>query len=117
MLKLLILSLSQSALLALGQVFLKIAMSKAVKFQFTWSVIKLYLTNWPFLYCGICMGAASLLWLYILKHFEFSIAYPLISFSYVFGMIASILIFHETVPVTRWIGLGFIVIGTFFLLK
>lgn len=117
MLRLLILSLSQSFLLALGQVFLKIAMQNAPKFQFTWPIIKDYLTNWPFLYCGLSMGAASVLWMYILRHYEFSVAYPLTSFAYFFGMLASMLIFHETVPYTRWIGLGLIVVGTFFLLK
>jgi len=117
MLRLLILSLMQSAMLAAGQVFLKIAMKRAPKFTFTWPVIKDYLTNWPFLYCGICMGAATVLWLYILRRYDFSVAYPLVSFSYVFGMIASVLIFHEIVPTTRWIGLILIVSGTFLLLK
>ncbi len=117
MFRLLILSLMQSALLAGGQVFLKVAMQRAPKFSFTWPIIRNYLTNWPFLYCGICMGAASLLWFYILKHYEFSVAYPLVSFSYVFGMIASVVVFHEVVPVTRWIGLALIVSGTFLLLR
>ncbi|MCQ2974071.1 MAG: EamA family transporter [Bacteroidales bacterium] len=117
MLKLLSLSLIQSAFLAFGQVFLKIAMKNAPKFVFTWTCIKDYLTNWNLLFSGICMGLATLLWFYILRHFEFSIAYPLISFSYVFGMIASVLIFKENIPTTRWIGLGLIVSGTFFLLK
>ncbi|MBR4327765.1 MAG: EamA family transporter [Bacteroidales bacterium] len=117
MLRLLILSLMQSAMLAAGQVFLKVAMQRAPKFAWKWVVIKDYLTNWPFLYCGLCMGGASLLWLYILKHYEFSVAYPLISFSYVFGMLAAVFVFHETVPWTRWIGLFLIVSGTFLLLK
>lgn len=38
-------------------------------------------------------------------------AYPMISLSYVMGMLAAVLIFHEHVPVTRWIGLGLIIIG------
>lgn len=117
MLKLLILSLCQSACLASGQVFLKLAMNNAPKFQFTLKCIGEYLTNWNLLFSGLCMGAASLLWFYILKHYEFSTAYPLISFSYVFGMLAAIFVFNETIPFTRWIGVFFIVTGTFFLLK
>lgn len=117
MLKLLLLSLSQSACLAAGQVFLKIAMKNAPKFSFTWPVIKDYLTNWNLLFSGLSMGVATLLWFYILKHVDFSIAYPLISFSYVFGMLAAVFIFHESVPPTRWIGLALIVSGAFLILK
>jgi len=117
MLKLLLLSLLQCACLAFGQVFLKIAMSKAEKFRFEWEIIKSYLTNWHLLYSGLCMTAAMLIWFYILRHFEFSVAYPLTSFSYVFGVLAAVWIFGEAVPLTRWIGLGLIVFGTFLLLK
>ena len=92
-------------------------MSKAVKFEFTWTVIKSYLTNWNLLYSGLCMLGAMFTWFYILRHFEFSAAYPLTSFSYVFGVLAAVWIFGEAVPLTRWIGLGFIVLGTFLLLK
>jgi len=63
------------------------------------------------------MTAAMLIWFYILRHFEFSVAYPLTSFSYVFGVLAAVWIFGEAVPLTRWIGLGLIVLGTFLLLK
>ena len=38
-------------------------------------------------------------------------AYPMISLSYVMGMLAAVFIFHEQVPAVRWIGLAFIVIG------
>jgi len=52
-----------------------------------------------------------------LKHFEFSIAYPMTAIAYVFGMLAAIFIFHETVSFTRWIGVGLIIIGVIFLVK
>lgn len=117
MLKLLLLSLSQSACLAAGQMFLKLAMQNAPKFAFTWPIIKDYLTNWNLLFSGLCMAAATGLWFYILKHVDFSIAYPLISFSYVFGMLAAVFVFHEQVPPTRWIGLALIVSGAFMILK
>jgi undecaprenyl phosphate-alpha-L-ara4N flippase subunit ArnE len=86
-------------------------------FGFNWKFIKSALFNLPFVSSGICVASASLLWFYILKNFELSVAYPLISISYVFGMIASILIFHETVPLTRWVGVGFIMVGVVFLVK
>jgi len=41
----------------------------------------------------------------------------LISISYIFMMLASIFIFHETIPVTRWIGVVLILSGLFFITK
>lgn len=75
------------------------------------------LTNWWFLACGICYGIASLLWMYILKNFPFSMAYPMISLSYIFGMFAAILFFHEQVSLSRWLGVLLIVLGCGLILK
>ena len=79
--------------------------------------IKELLVNWQLACSGICVATATLLWVYILKHYEFNVAYPMISISYVFGMLASVFIFHETVPLSRWIGVGLIIIGVLFVAK
>jgi undecaprenyl phosphate-alpha-L-ara4N flippase subunit ArnE len=100
-----------------GQIFLKIAMLRLDKFSFTWKYFKDFFTNWPMAASGISMVAASLLWFYILKHFEFSVAYPMISISYVFGMLAAIFVFHETVPLIRWFGVFLIMSGVFLVTK
>ena len=63
------------------------------------------------------MTLAMVLWGYILKHFEFSVAYPITAFAYVFGVLAAIFIFHETVSFTRWVGVFFIVLGAFLIAK
>ena len=81
MYKLILLSIVQSALLVFGQMFLKFTMNKIDKLSFTWRCIKQLFTDWNFLLCGLCMGGASVLWFYILKHYPFSAAYPMISFS------------------------------------
>jgi undecaprenyl phosphate-alpha-L-ara4N flippase subunit ArnE len=117
MFRLIILATIQSFLLAACQVFLKLAMVRMGKFAFTWIFFKDQLTNWQFASSGVCFAAASILWMYMLKHFEFSVVYPLISISYVFAMLAAIYIFHETVPVTRWVGVGLIMLGVVFLAK
>ena len=91
MIRLLLLSLIQSFCLAFGQMFLKLALAKMGKF--TWSVqfFLEQLTNWWFLLVGISMGSATLLWLYILKNYPLSVAYPLTCLSYVFGLVAAFL--------------------------
>lgn len=115
--RLVIISTCQCLFLALGQVFLKFAMARMSSFSWTWNYFKELLTNWQFALCGICMGTATVLWLYILKHFDFSAAYPMISISYIFGMLAAVFIFHETIPMTRWVGVALIMIGVVLVAK
>jgi undecaprenyl phosphate-alpha-L-ara4N flippase subunit ArnE len=100
-----------------GQVFLKLAMNRIDKFSFTWIFFREQLTNWWLLASGTSMIVATFLWLYILKHFDFSIAYPMISISYLFGMLAAIYIFQEAVSITRWLGVGFIILGVIMIAK
>lgn len=117
MLKLLIISTVQSLFLVLSQIFLKFAMARMGTFSFSLEYFKQIVGNWQLALSGISIAMATVLWMYILKHFEFSIAYPMISISYIFGMLASVFIFQETVPVTRWIGVAFIMIGVVFVAR
>jgi undecaprenyl phosphate-alpha-L-ara4N flippase subunit ArnE len=103
--------------LSAGQVFLKFAMNRIDKFSFTWVFFREQLSNWWLLASGISMLVATFLWLYIIKHFDFSIAYPITSIGYVFGMLAAIYIFQESVPFTRWIGLLLIMGGVVLIAK
>jgi undecaprenyl phosphate-alpha-L-ara4N flippase subunit ArnE len=109
--RIILLSTVQSLFLAGGQVFLKFATRRVEGVSFTWTFAREQLTNWWWLATGGCMVVATVLWLYIIKHFNFSVAYPMISISYVFGMLAAIFIFHESVPVTRWVGVALIMGG------
>ena len=117
MFRLLILVAIQTAFLAGGQVLLKLSMAKLPKFNWSWAYFKAVATDWWLLSCGISFGAATVLWLYILKHFPFSQAYPLTALGYIFGMIAAILVFGESVPFSRWIGVILIVAGCMFIMK
>jgi len=103
----------QCAFLSFGQIFLKLALMRMDKFSFTWKFFKEATQNWQLAASGACMALATFLWLYILKHYEFSIAYPLTSLSFIVGMFASIFIFHEAVPFTRWIGVFLIIAGVY----
>lgn len=115
--KLLILSLVQASLLAGGQVTLKISLEKFPPFAWTWDFFKTVFTTWQFALCGLCFASAGLMWMYILKNFPFSSAYPLSSLSYVMGMLAAVFIFHEVVPFSRWIGLLLILAGAYLIVK
>lgn len=110
-------ALIQSALLAFGQVFLKLGLSRMEPFGWTLSFWKSALLNWQFALSGICFGAASLLWMYIIKHFPLSMAYPLVSLSYVFGLLAAMFVFHEQVGFSKWVGVLFIIAGCIIISK
>lgn len=115
--KVLPLAILQSILLASGQVMLKYALNSMP--QFGWNVVffKSALKNWQFAVCGLCYAAACFLWMYITKHFPLSVAYPMVSLSYVFGMIAAIVFFHESVDFVKWIGVFLIMTGCILIAK
>jgi undecaprenyl phosphate-alpha-L-ara4N flippase subunit ArnE len=110
-------SLLQCVLLSAGQVLLKFALQKMLPFGWNREFWFSLFGNWQFAACGLCFGAGSLLWMYILKNFPLSMAYPMISLSYVIAMFSAIIFFHEVVPLHRWIGCLMIVGGCFLILK
>lgn len=117
MLVLIILIIVQSALLVAAQSFLKISVELFGKFSWSWQYFKTVFTTWQFAASGICALVAMLVWMYVLKHYEFSLAYPLLSISYVIGLLAAYFVFHEAVPLTRWIGVVIVMVGVYFIVK
>lgn len=109
--RLICLSLIQSLLLCGGQVFVKLAMTNFGSFSWSWKFFASQFTNWWWLACGGAFGGATVLWLYILRNYPFSIAYPLSSLTYLFGMFAALLVFHESVSWTHWVGVLLIMGG------
>ncbi len=106
-----ILALTQSLILASGQVSMKIGLARMDPFSWTKSFFASAFLNWPFALSGLLFGSSALLWMYIVKHFPLSVAYPLVSMSYVFGMLASMVVFHEEVSLSKWIGVLLIMGG------
>lgn len=109
--RLIVLSLLQSLLLIGSQVFLKFAMREFDHFAWTWHFFRSQLANWQLALSGVCIAGATVLWMHIIKHYPFSQAYPLISISYVWGLLAAIYIFHEEVPAVRFVGVALIIAG------
>lgn len=111
------LAIIQSLLLTGGQVLLKFALARMLPFSMTAAFWKSVFLNWQFAACGLCYGIGSILWFYIIKHYPFSTAYPLISLSYAFGMVAAIVFFHEEVNLAKWIGVLLIMAGCYLTAK
>ena len=59
----------------------------------------------PYIVAGLAIYVvATALWLNVLSKAPLSLALPLLSLSYVLGVLAAHLIFKEQVPITRWLG-------------
>ena len=117
MLQLIGLSVIQSIMLSLGQLTLKLALQKMPAFGWNLRFWGDMLTNWWFLLCGIMFGGASVLWMYILKHYPLSMAYPMASISYVIALVLAIIFLHETVSWNRWLGVALIMTGCIFVAR
>lgn len=115
--RLLVLSIIQSIMLSFGQLVLKLALAQMPSFSWTTHFWGSLLTNWWFMLCGLLFGGASVLWMYILKHFPLNMAYPMASMSYVFALIFAIVFLHEIVPWNRWLGVILIMTGCIFIAK
>ena len=110
MIRLILLSLLQSLLLALGQVFMKFATQWEGRFEWSWRVF----TNWWLLAAGGAMFAATVLWMYLLKNHDLSVVHPLSAASFIFSMVLAWIFFGENIPLIRILGVALIIGGMYF---
>lgn len=118
MVTMIILMLLQTAMLVLGQVFLKLGMRDMGEWQWTCSYIwhEVILNIWMILAVVFLIGA-NLFWMWLLNKYPFSQIYPLTSLGFVFGMLSGTFIFHETVGYMQWIGVLMVILGCYFIAK
>ena len=110
---------SSCILLVSGQVLWKIGLNKIGPFSlFDENIhLKLYqiFTNYLIILGLIIFAIATILWFQVLSQVELSTAYPIMSLSYVIGVLIGIFFFNESLELTKILGLTLIVIGIFFL--
>lgn len=111
---LIILSVIQSVMLSVGQMCLKVALDRMPVFAWSWNYFSTLATNWVLLASGILCGGSMVIWMYILKRYPLSQAYPMASMSYIIAMILSVFVLHEAISWNRWLGVGLIMIGCIF---
>lgn len=106
--------LLQTGMLVGSQVTLKLGMNAYPEWSFTWDcILHQVLTNWWLWIALLLIIANNLFWLWLLKEYPFSVVYPLTSLGFVFGMLAGIFIFHESVTWLKWLGVVLIMAGCF----
>ena len=85
-------------------------------------VITLTADNWPAQFGRMalephivgglaCYVVSVVVWIIGLSRVPVSIAYPLLSLGYVINALAAHYLFGESVTLSRWLGIGFIVVG------
>jgi multidrug transporter EmrE-like cation transporter len=70
-------------------------------------------TQGHFVLGAACYALSLFVWILGLSRVPVSVAYPLLSVGYIINAIAAHYLFGEAVTVTRWLGIGFIVVGVF----
>ena len=58
-----------------------------------------------------CYGISLIVWIIGLSRVPVTIAYPMLSLGYVINAIAAYYLLGESVSASRWLGIGFIVVG------
>ena len=111
MLKLVLLVILQSVLVVSAQTLLKISVELFGKFSFTWAYFKTVFTTWQFFLSGLLAILSVVVWMYVLKRYEFSVAYPMLSISYAISLLSGYFIFQESITLTRWLGVLIVMAG------
>ena len=117
MIRLFILILLQGMLVIGAECFLKVALTKIGDFAWSWAFFKVALSTWQLWAAGVTAVLGVIEWMFVLKNYELSLAYPLTAISFILSLFAGALIFHEAIPLTRWLGVALIMAGVFFVAR
>lgn len=72
-------------------------------------------TNGYFLLGCLAYALAVVLWFYLLSRYDLSYIYPFTALLYIGTLLVSRFFLGETIPIWRWVGVFFIIIGVTFL--
>lgn len=97
-----------------GQTCLKIGLTQAggnSSDDTLFSLIGLILRS-PLVLAGLALYAlGALAWIAVLRRMDLSYAYPFLAINFVLIALVSQFVLGETIPVTRWVGIGAICTG------
>lgn len=100
----------------IGQFFIKHGVTNSNLTFSLFSVLKIIFS--PFVFFGLIFYALSAItWLFVLQKTPLSIAYPLLSFSYVFIVVLSVLFLKESMTINKIFGCLLILFGIFLMYK
>jgi drug/metabolite transporter (DMT)-like permease len=117
----LLIALAAILLLVGGQTLLKIGLNDIGGISLfgdnpVASLLGLFRTPWVILGLA-CYTLSSVLWLDVLSKLDFSLAFPMVSLTYVFQLVIGRFLFHEVVGWDRVVGVLLILGGLFFVVR
>ena len=113
--------LASVLIISTAQILMKTGMN-TIQLEGLDSLLNLYnfvviFTN-PYVLTGFIMyGFAMILWLGAMSRADVSFIYPLLSTGYILTTLFAIIFLHEQVVMLRWLGVGLIFAGSFFIGK
>ena len=110
MIKLIITAIIQSAFLAIAQYFMKVGMDRVIDYSMSWAFVRSFM-NWQLGLSLLLYIIAMVIYMFMLKSYSLSLVYPLTSISYIFTILLAMFLLGETVPVIRWVGVLFVMLG------
>lgn len=83
-----------------------------------WLGTGLAVASSPHIAAGLACYVVSVgVWIVALSRVEVSVAYPMLSIGYVVNALAAWYLFGEAVTLQRWLGIGFIAVGVWLLVR
>jgi drug/metabolite transporter (DMT)-like permease len=95
------------------QVFLKLGMDEFAGRQVNVRFFLKALSSWPVLVGFFLAVVGSLIWMVVLSRFDLGYSNLVVSLTFVFVALASVVFFKEQISLLRWVGAGLIVLGVF----
>jgi len=72
----------------------------------------------PYIFVGFALyGVSAILWLQVLSKLDFSVAFPMVSLTYIATLFVGRFLFNEPVNLSRVIGVLLICSGVFFVIR
>ncbi len=105
-----VLALMSIMLGSVGQFILKLGSADVRTGDGIWATLLSFI-NIKISAAVACFVVSMVLWVFVLRKMELSIAYPMVSLGYVFVMLLSFYFLHEQLSLTKFLGTGLIVAG------
>jgi drug/metabolite transporter (DMT)-like permease len=117
----LLIALAAIVLLVSGQTLLKVGLNDIGGVSLfdgnpLASLLGLFRTPW-IIVGFLCYGISAILWLDVLSKLDFSMAFPMVSLTYVFAIVIGRFIFNEAIGLDRVVGVLLILAGLFFIIR
>lgn len=82
-----------------------------------WDTLWRMATQGYFVTGVVCYMVSLVVWIMGLSRVPVSVAYPMLSLGYVINAVAAYYLFGEAVSTTRWLGIGFIILGVWLIAR